>query len=167
LKEEDATQLRKYLLELWRREHVIAWDEWRKARPKFNVSLSRSILSLRRKGLVRAFKLDTPDTAVWMLANLLQVTRFTSPLFLSEEQKAERQSYTRAYENAKQAKRERRFNYVEIKDGDYMQAVGLTEAGKQLALTLTSSNAGKLTISQQSTPQPEPLELPIEVAPHA
>jgi hypothetical protein len=53
----------------------------------------------------------------------------------------------------------------------FVQVVGFTEAGKQLALMLTSSNIAKLTISEQLTPQP--LEnshtvresQPLEVAP--
>ena len=84
--EEGVTLLRKQLLELWQREHYPhseIWAcyqddyqsqraEWSKTLPKFNVSLSRSILSLRGKGLVRTFKLYRPGVDVWMFGNVLR-----------------------------------------------------------------------------------------------
>ena len=102
--EEGVMLLRKQLLKLWRREHYPyseIWAcyqddyqsqraEWFKTLPKLNVSLTRSIVSLRSKGLVRTFKLDRPDVDVWMLGNALRVSKFAGPLFLDEKQKVER-----------------------------------------------------------------------------
>ena len=163
--------LRKHLITHWLNENCKArrWGEygkWKeesdKIRPKFNVSLTRSIENLHKKELIRTFSISRPDlllTGELGLAWKMDAQNAKLSRGLKRLQKQGSVDTTKedeaiaTYEAAKKARKEGRFELREINAGDRyssVQAIALTSKGKQLALMLTSLETQKVSNKEQA-----------------
>jgi hypothetical protein len=161
---------RKHLITHWLSENCKArrWGEygkWKeesdKIRPKFNVSLTRSIKNLHKKELIRTFSISRPDFLLTGELGLAwktdaQNAKFSRGLKLLQNRTADTSKEDEAiaaYQAVKKARKERRFELKEINVGDRysnVQAIALTSKGKQLALTLTSPETPKVSNKEQA-----------------
>jgi hypothetical protein len=154
---EGIMLLRRHLLELWRRERYpsISQAERSGAREKFNVSLTRSILNLRDKGLIRTFGIDRPDLELWMFKDAARSAMLSAGLKrMAGQDTTEEDEITRRYKLAREAKRKGYARFREVKPDDQharsIQAVGLTAKGKEVALMLTLAETGKVSNKDQA-----------------
>ena len=138
------------------------WKWHHKNRPKFNVSLTRSIKNLHEKELIRTFSISRPDfllTGELGLAWKTDAQNAKLSRGLKRLQKQGSVDTTKedeaiaTYEAAKKARKEGRFELREINAGDRyssVQAIALTSKGKQLALMLTSPETPKVSNKEQA-----------------
>lgn len=157
---------RKHLIAHWLNENCKArrrgeYGKWKeesdKIRPKFNVSLTRSIKNLHKKELIRTFSISRPDFLLtgdlglaWRMD--AQNAKLSRGLKLLQNQGSadttKEDEAIGAYLAAKKARKEGRFDLKEIKTGDKysnIQAIALTSKGKQLGLMLTSPETPKVS----------------------
>lgn len=118
---------------------TVSAEEFEKTKRKFNVSLTRSIRNLCEKQLARAYSTTNP----WKAWRSLKIASVEVGKLLPRMDPAQARGWKHGD-----------FGLQEITDPNdrdlgwqTVQAIGLTEKGKQVALTLTSSNSAKLTIT--------------------
>jgi hypothetical protein len=157
---------RKHLITHWLNENCKARGKWKeeanKIRPKFNVSLTRSIENLHEKELIRTFSISRPDlllTGELGLAWKMDAQNAKLSRGLKRLQKQGSADTTKedkaiaTYEAAKKARKEGRFELREINSGDRyssVQAIALTSKGKQLGLMLTLPETPKVSNKEQA-----------------
>jgi hypothetical protein len=111
---------RKTLAGCWLRENYKdTWtqDDMRRARTKLEVSLTRSIVNLHRKGLVRTFKIERPAFFLWLLRPDFRSAKSERPLKkLSGADTSQEDQIIEQYESLRQASREGKVNLIEIKE---------------------------------------------------
>jgi hypothetical protein len=150
--------LRKHLITHWLNENCKARE---KIRPKFNVSLTRSIENLHKKGLIRTFSISRPDLLLTGDLGLAwktdaQNAKFSRGLKRLQNLTADTSKEDEAiasYQAAKEARKERRFELKEINPEDKfssVQAIALTGKGRQLGLMLTLPETQKVSNKEQA-----------------
>jgi hypothetical protein len=111
---------RKGLAGCWLRENYKdTWtqDDLRRIRAKLEVSLTRSIINLRRKGLVRTFTFQRPAFFLWLLRPDFRSAKNERPLKkLSGADTSQEDQIIKQYESLRQANREGKVNLIEIKE---------------------------------------------------
>ena len=111
---------RKGLAGCWLRENCKdTWtqDDMRRVRAKLEVSLTRSIINLRRKGLVRTFTFERPAFFLLLLRPDFRSAKIQRALKkLSGADTSQEDQIIEQYESMRQASREGKVNLIEIKD---------------------------------------------------
>ena len=131
---------RKGLAGCWLRENYKdTWtqDDMRRIRAKLEVSLTRSIINLRRKGLVRTFTIERPAFFLWLLRPEIRPAKIERALKkLSGADTSQEDQIIKQYESTRQASREGKVNLIEIKEESpqkgVIQLIALTARGKEL-----------------------------------
>ena len=149
---------RKHLIRHWLNENckskrMVDYCNWLKEsatiRPKFNVSLTRSIKNLREKGFIRIFRIDTPDLIIWAFRDAARQAVLSRGMSrLAGADTTEEDKIINTYQAAKEARKVGGFRLTEIKVDDEfkhsVQAIALTDKGRQSALMLTSHGCGEI-----------------------
>jgi hypothetical protein len=155
-----------WLNENWKGKPGEDWKWIHEVRPKFNVSLTRSIKNLHEKELIRTFSISKPDlflTGEFGLAWKMDVqsAKLSRGLKLLQNQGSadttKEDDTIAAYQAAKEAQKEGRFELKEIKADDKhssVQAIALTGKGRELTLMLTLPETQKIN-NKEPTRLPE------------
>jgi len=155
---------RKRLITHWLNENCKArhWGEygkWKeeadKIRPKFNVSLTRSIVNLRSKGLVRTFNISRPSLTMWAFRDAARQAQLSRGMKRMAGENADEEDKVLAiYNAAKEANRKGLVSFREVGAGDKffasIQIVGLTAKGKEIALNANDAESQKISSKEQA-----------------
>ena len=107
-----------------------------KTRNKFNVSLSRSIRNLFKKGFIRIFNFERPDLLLRIgFGYEAKMAKLQGALkVLAGQENKEEEQVVDTYERLKEAKREGMVRFRELKSPEegMIQAVSLTKKGREI-----------------------------------